>query len=688
MCKSFFVILLCSLSVNAQTNWQLLAPKPSFLTGLDMHFVSKSTGYIMNQSEILETTDAGLSWQKKQNITSGFDMDFHDSVGYIVGYSGYVLRTVNSGQNWSKISTSVTINYNSVTVVDLNNIFLSSQNKLVKSSDGGITWQSYTIPNSQVNKTTFVNALVGHAVCENGTILKTIDGGVTWYPTMTSNLTPSGYFTIYFINENLGFATHEHNTMLKTINGGETWTEVTGSFESIYSFHFVNDTIGYACGELGVIYKTVNGGSNWTSVTNQFGVDYTYNFALYFTDENIGYITGHRGRILKTTNGGASWSSYFDNYNDINKIEFPTENAGYALVGNSFFKSDALGDTWIEIGPPQQNEYTINFDFVSENVAFAIGGGQVGTSAKSRKIFKTTNAGTNWTQLSYVSPIFDDDLYCLEFIDENIGFVSGGFNQSGTWKTVDGGNSWNQLNTLRFGQIQFINNQVGYARNAGNYYNRIYKTTDGGITWNITFEKTQSIKSFQFLNENVGYFVGDNAMMYKTIDGGTTWEQLTIPYEYYTLVKFYNTSLGYITDDNGNLYRTTDGGMTWQNLTTAYNILSIDFKGSFMYISGSYGKILRANLGTLSTSDFTLEIPEIQIFPNPATNQFFISASENSKIESVCIFDMMGRTIMTVPNTNDSDNLKIDFLNRSKGVYLVKVIFDTNMSITKKLTLE
>ena len=144
------LLITTSLNVNAQTTWNLLNPKPSYNTGLEMHFVSNNIGYIMNSSEILETTDTGTNWVKKQNISNGKDMDFNNSTGYIVGNNGYVLRTINSGNTWSQITTGIAENFNSVSVIDNNNIILSSQDKLIKSTDGGITWQQSTIPSSQV----------------------------------------------------------------------------------------------------------------------------------------------------------------------------------------------------------------------------------------------------------------------------------------------------------------------------------------------------------------------------------------------------------------------------------------------------------------------------------------------------------------------------------------------------------
>ena len=75
-----------------------------------------------------------------------------------------------------------------------------------------------------------------------------------------------------------------------------------------------------------------------------------------------------------------------------------------------------------------------------------------------------------------------------------------------------------------FGQIQFVNDLVGYGNRIGNYFGAMYKTIDGGNTWSISIElEGEDINAFHFVDENNGYFVGDQGLIYKTNDGGNNW---------------------------------------------------------------------------------------------------------------------------------------------------------------------
>ena len=161
--KKNLLILFCIIiginKIHSQTNWELLNPKPTSNTGKDVEFVTTDIGYIITSNELLETTDAGSTWLKKQNISSGNDMSFYNATGYIVGNYGYVLKSIDSGTSWGQISTGFNSSFNTVNIIDDNNIILSTSNGIVKTDDGGTTWESLSIPNSGVNKTFFTSSL-------------------------------------------------------------------------------------------------------------------------------------------------------------------------------------------------------------------------------------------------------------------------------------------------------------------------------------------------------------------------------------------------------------------------------------------------------------------------------------------------------------------------------------------------
>lgn len=654
-----------SLHIHSQTNWELLNPKPSSNNGLDIRFVSSSNGYIINSNEILETLDAGVSWQKKQNINSGNDLNFYSTIGFIVGNNGYVLKSNDGGTSWSQISTGFSDNFNTVNIINETEIIISTSNSIIKSSDGGLTWTNKTIPNSTVNKTFFVTPLIGHAACNNGTMMKTVDGGVNWYVTQSSNSFPSDLLMVYFINQNIGFYTKEHSDMYKTIDGGETWSKVNGISDAIYAISFLNENIGYATGADGVIFKTMDGGNTWVWAGFQNGrYANTTIYGIHFLDQNRGYATGARGRIIKTIDAGKTWTQNSPTYNDINKIHLFDSGIGYIQVGNNFFKTLNEGKDWSQVGTPNHYSYCSNFYFVNENIGYSIGGG---TTSISGDVCKTTDGGITWNKLGIQ---VDEGLSSIFFINENTGFISGGFNRKKTLKTIDGGITWQEVLTQEFGQIQFINNQVGFAHRIGYTGGRMYKTIDGGNTWNINIDVDQSINSFHFLDENNGYFAGDNGLMYKTKNGGITWEKLTAPYVFFKFVKFYSKNVGYIFDDYGRLYKTTNGGATWENITTINSYGSpsnyIDIVQKDIYVGGSNGKILKSEISFDPVS--ILANPVLNLSNKGATLSGNV-ASNQGLIQNIRFEYGTNYALANIKNTNPNS-----------------VTFDSSLDISSDLT--
>lgn len=690
----FWILIFCFSSVLfAQENWETLNPKPSYRTPTDMYFVDNNRGYILNHREILETLNAGVSWQKKQDITNGNDFDFNGSVAYIVASQGYVLRSLDQGNNWSQISTGFNNALLSVSVVDENTTFISGRlngnynnSVLLKTNDGGNSWGLINFPNNNpVNSIVFTSILVGHATCNDGKILKTIDGGETWYLTAQEN-TNYDFTKLHFISPTIGFAALEDSGLYKTLDGGESWNHIFGSFD-ISSINFIDENNGFVSGEDGLIFKTNNGGSNWEEISFISMTYYSDMTGIFFTDENHGYVTGDRGRIAKTNNGGNSWDVYGFNYEDARQIEFINSQIGYVLIDDKIFKTSDGGNNWVDTELPITYMDPSRFDFVNENVGYA-------TNYKS-DVYKTTDGGQNWNSITGVGGInnSNEGTYDVKFINENVGFVSGGGGSyPKTFKTINGGQTWEILQNLRIYNIQFITPQLGYAQNYHSSASKLYKTTDGGDTWSILYQPNDEINSFHFVTGDVGYVVGYDGMLQKTVDGGNSWNQLNIPYAVYDNVQFYSESIGFVVDNYENVYKTIDGGENWEevlegewNQGASNTMFDMEFTNDVLYMAGSWGKIIKNDLGILETNEFNIVNSEVSIYPNPSDEFILLELKNKKYLKSVEFFDISGRSVKKLPTNKNLETLKISTLEFATGLYLLKISFTDETSTTKKI---
>jgi len=87
----------------------------------------------------------------------------------------------------------------------------------------------------------------------------------------------------------------------------------------------------------------------------------------------------------------------------------------------------------------------------------------------------------------------------------------------------------------------------------------------------------------------------------------------------------------------------------------------------------------------LANASFGLE--NFVLYPNP-TNSFIQVNLQNTTelLEDVIIYDVLGKTVKNL-SANNSNEMKVDVSNLSKGVYLVEITTQSDLKITKKLVI-
>jgi len=208
---------------------------------------------------------------------------------------------------------------------------------------------------------------------------------------------------------------------------------------------------------------------------------------LQFLDSLTGFIVQSRNPdtsfISKTTDGGNSWLSTQFIHQYFTSIKFVDNNTGYCVGG--------------------------------ENSPYAPG-----------SVFRTTNGGSNWFLVSYVTDfIYLNDVY---FPNKDTGwvccdFVIGG----GLWRTTNDGLSWQlQMNdSYNPSKIFFINSNTGWV--IGNAQTKLYKTTNCGVNWFLPSNVGGTDVFFATLD--TGWIIGGGGNdLNRTTNGGYNWFSVNI----------------------------------------------------------------------------------------------------------------------------------------------------------------
>jgi photosystem II stability/assembly factor-like uncharacterized protein len=243
--------------------------------------------------------------------------------------------------------------------------------------------------------------------------------------------------------------------------------------------------------------------------------------------------------ILKSTDAGTTWTKSLDWTNDQQtgvqsiKINPLNPNTVWAATTNGIYKSTNAGASWEGLGIALMCIDIILQPLDSNNIMFSAGNFGLNPS-----IFRTTDGGANWEDIKPVSfsgktllaayPPNPNDVYASigTYISDNVS------NIGSIWKTTDFGSNWTQLasvdNSVQGWYSHFIavhpadSMQVVWA-GVG-----IQKSTDGGSSFFGSGGSYSDHHAFAIdpSSPNILYVANDNGV-YRSTDFGTTFSYVS-----------------------------------------------------------------------------------------------------------------------------------------------------------------
>lgn len=340
------------------------------------------------------------------------------------------------------------------------------------------------------------------------------------------------------------------NRLMTTTDNGTTWAEErflpTGRNYSTFGGQAIDMLPSgkfIAAGQAGVISDSIPGGT-WNSTYKMDAVG-SYN-KLDFADCNNGLAAGS-GFIARTFDGGKNWNeiirSDFVALNiQINSCTYAPNNPSKAYFGTStgsVYRSLNINAPTPTLDPvfANGNEQVWDIAAVGNDSVWAVGysGFSVPAASRSPKVFRSVNGGNTWTTFNgfHTGSNFQN-LRNIEFPNRLVGYASG--SRDTVWKTTDGGVTWNKLPLPTPGVSPQITYNDMFALDAntvflaGNGFPRkvVFRTTDGGNTWQditgniLSIFPVGNFNSIIFHDLNNGY-IGCAGGFLVTNNGGATW---------------------------------------------------------------------------------------------------------------------------------------------------------------------
>lgn len=284
-------------------------------------------------------------------------------------------------------------------------------------------------------------------------------------------------------------------------------------------------------------------------------------------------------RIWRSTNGGTVWEKRGIPYSIgmyFYCMTIDQANNLYAGIWGAVLRSTDQGMTWTNAAV-SGGVYAIDFHPTNPSIIFAAGTAVSGGNYEMA-FFKSTNGGASFTPTVVLAGADNiGQSIAVDRADPDVIYLGGRDNISGfhprLFKTTDGGLNWNEL-TVGTGAGAYMHSVAVHPANsnivyAGKYTDGIWRSTNAGSTWTKVSTMNSNYSMATSAADPSLIFTSGTDTIARSTDAGLTWTRFAAgtglgPGCYYDLVVSQaNTSRVYTGSQYCVFYRSTDTGASW-----------------------------------------------------------------------------------------------------------------------------
>jgi photosystem II stability/assembly factor-like uncharacterized protein len=518
---------------NGGTNWTQVFTEANGGFMDDIKFKDANTGFMYGDPpgtrwSLWKTTNGGINWDSAGCYlpVTGSEAGWNNAL-QIIGNTIYfgtnntkVYKSTNFGATGSWTSGVTTGTANSYSVAFNGLTGFTGQTVAVKSTDGGSTYASVTLPGSGTcysfntiqgsNKFWYNRGASIYYSSDNGANFASQFTGTGTYQAMS--LVQSGQTIRGWSVTSAGLIAMYNETAAPPIPSG-TWTEQTsGITTALQSVSAVDDDIAWACGVSGKVLRTTNKGVNWVDKSGNIPTtNPLYNIFAWDANTAICVSSPSAGgsvTIYKTSNGGTNWITGFT----LTASLAFGDDLYMTSATNAYYIGDPQGGNWHLLSSTNGGDNWATWStFPTTNTTGTYNNGAcfLGTQVwfcdnGNSKINYSSNMGVNWSQQT----ITLTELTAICFINPTRGLAGGSTSASGLLSTTNGGTTWTAITNPVTGSISGIvgastswwvsqqgtsvytssndgaNFSSAYTAPAGSFYH-LTKSRSGATIWGV-----------------------------------------------------------------------------------------------------------------------------------------------------------------------------------------------------------
>ncbi len=479
---------------------------------------------------VWKSTDGGGTWTRTLTIGSVSDLvinPFNANILY-AGVPGVgIYKSTDGGNTWTQLggglpTTNVGVIQLAMSPTTSNVIYASIENAsngrhlgLFKSTDGGATWTSLSIPTSGTcmgfslsDICTYFGGAFGQ--CWYDHVLHVASDGKVWL----------GGVGLFY-----------------TANDGASWNDVCPSSLHV-DFHAITEANNGAIwvGNDGGVFKTSDGGSSWQNLNTNLQITQFYPGTSLHPSNSNKMLGGTQDNGTVAYSGSNAWDQVFggDGAWTAYDLTNPDTTFYVSYIYLQIFKTTNGGASFVSATSGLTDAGTSDAAFIAPYVMCPSNANIL--IAGSDEVWKTTNGASSWTSLGVIGTT-GDRIRALAFdpLDSSCNTFYAGKESGMLFRTTDGGSTWTQINT-GFGTypIQDIvidpaNRNVGYVALGGFGHPHLYVSKDilaPTPTWNPTDAGIPDIPINAILvdpNDPSSLYAGTDIGIFVSNDGGLNW---------------------------------------------------------------------------------------------------------------------------------------------------------------------